>query len=832
MCFVACGDEGGTKDNDPGEILPDVVAVTGVELSAESKNMVVGDEVTLTATITPEDADNKTITWASSDDAVATVAEGVVTAVAEGEATITVTTEDGGFKDECAVSVGALVVKAESIEVTWDVESVKPGTSTAIVTKILPENATTTELVWSSEDEKVAKVVNGKLVAVANGETTISVAVEGVDGVETTFDVKVYTPVASFTVDTEELILDMEDVTSGTIAYTLLPATASNKNITWTSDKEENATVAEVDGVVTVTAVAPIEADGEFVTITGTTEDGEIAKSCKVYVNAVKVKVSEINLSADATTIAIGATATISAEVLPADAFDATYTYELTSGADFATFDAETGVVTATAVGEVVITATANDGSEVAGTITITVIPVYATAIALDQTSLSVKAMDEAVTLVATFTPETATDKTITWASDNETVATVVDGVVSFLAEGTANITATATGVDPEATEAVTATCAVTVAAGPMQIGTADALVAFFSNVDGASVNADVILTADVDLTGVENTVTAFSDGAFAGVFNGGGYKITGLKINAGDASALFGQVSGEIKNLTLENVTVTGGKSVAGIVSKLLGGGKVTNCSVKNCTITGTGNDIGGIVGINDQLAIVSGCSNEGSAVSGGRAGGIVGYNNSLVIGSYNTGSVTGIADGGIIGGIVGNNNAFVTACYNTGAITAQANTTTIGGIVGAGSAKTAFAYGSYNTGVITLGPDAAATNGGIAGNYGNYPGRARDAYHWVDNNTNGNGPAGSGYVQKTGAISYAAITLEALNKVDEAVVEGLTSTLNSQALFGVSGNYGYNVYGPSVFAKDVEPLTYHYVFVPSTDGGSPTLKYVEGLE
>ena len=73
------------------------VAVTGVSLNASSGELVIGSQTTLTATVAPSDASNKTVTWTSSAPTVASVANGVVTALAAGSAVITVTTADGGF---------------------------------------------------------------------------------------------------------------------------------------------------------------------------------------------------------------------------------------------------------------------------------------------------------------------------------------------------------------------------------------------------------------------------------------------------------------------------------------------------------------------------------------------------------------------------------------------------------------------------------------------------------------------------------------------------------------------------------------------------------------
>lgn len=83
------------------------VAVTGVSLNASSGELTVGGQTTLTATVAPADASNKAVTWASSAPTVASVVNGVVTALAPGSAKITVKTADGGFTAEYALTVKA-----------------------------------------------------------------------------------------------------------------------------------------------------------------------------------------------------------------------------------------------------------------------------------------------------------------------------------------------------------------------------------------------------------------------------------------------------------------------------------------------------------------------------------------------------------------------------------------------------------------------------------------------------------------------------------------------------------------------------------------------------
>lgn len=93
-----------------------VVAVTGVELNKTSVELNVSATEQLAATVNPMDATNKNVLWSSSNNAVATVENGLVTAVAEGEAVITVETEDGGFKATCNVKVAGTVKPLSSMD--------------------------------------------------------------------------------------------------------------------------------------------------------------------------------------------------------------------------------------------------------------------------------------------------------------------------------------------------------------------------------------------------------------------------------------------------------------------------------------------------------------------------------------------------------------------------------------------------------------------------------------------------------------------------------------------------------------------------------------------
>ena len=111
-----------TPDPDPTPTPdPDPVYVTSVELDQSELALTLGDRYTLKATVYPSHADNKAITWRSSDEAVATVEGGTVKAVGAGTATITVRTEDGGHTATCVVTVtdptGTATISGEQVYV-------------------------------------------------------------------------------------------------------------------------------------------------------------------------------------------------------------------------------------------------------------------------------------------------------------------------------------------------------------------------------------------------------------------------------------------------------------------------------------------------------------------------------------------------------------------------------------------------------------------------------------------------------------------------------------------------------------------------------------------
>ena len=156
--------------------------VTGVTVSPTTGSITVGGPaLELTATVAPENATNKSVTWSSSDDTVATVSPtGEVTAVGAGSATITVTTVDGSFTASCAVTVSAATVAVTGVTVSPKTDSLAVGDADITLTAtIVPENATNQNVTWSSSSDSIATVSDAGVVhAVGAGEATITVTTE------------------------------------------------------------------------------------------------------------------------------------------------------------------------------------------------------------------------------------------------------------------------------------------------------------------------------------------------------------------------------------------------------------------------------------------------------------------------------------------------------------------------------------------------------------------------------------------------------------------------------------------------------------------------------
>jgi uncharacterized protein YjdB len=167
---------GNSSGGTPGGDQPaTAIKVTGITLDKTIMTLDVGGAPgTLTATVTPTSATDKTVTWTSSNAAIATVINGMVTAVTPGTTTITAKTVDGGFTATCQVTVNAAVVPVTGISLNKTALALSVGASDILVATVTPTSATDKTVTWTSSNAAIATVINGTVTAVAPGTTTIT----------------------------------------------------------------------------------------------------------------------------------------------------------------------------------------------------------------------------------------------------------------------------------------------------------------------------------------------------------------------------------------------------------------------------------------------------------------------------------------------------------------------------------------------------------------------------------------------------------------------------------------------------------------------------------
>ena len=256
------------------------IGVTGVSLSSNTLTLNVGDTNTLIATVLPTNATNKNVTWSTNNSSVASVNNGTVTAHAKGQATITVTTADGGYSASCSVTVNEVstTVSVQGVTLSTNTLSMKVGGTTTLTANIRPTNATNQNVTWSS-NSAVVSVNNGLVTANSVGQATIRVTTE--DGnysdtcIVTVSENTTTTSVIGVTLNNDTLTMNKIGGTQ-TLGYTITPSNATNKNVTWSTSVP---TVASVNnGLVTANA------NGTTV-ITIRTTDGGYTDTCTVTVN-------------------------------------------------------------------------------------------------------------------------------------------------------------------------------------------------------------------------------------------------------------------------------------------------------------------------------------------------------------------------------------------------------------------------------------------------------------------------------------------------------------------------------------------------------------------
>ena len=163
------------------------VEVSSVSLNTPTIEMVEGETFTLVATVLPKDAEYDGVIWASSNASVASVNSGIVSALKEGTSTITASA--GEKSATCSVKVSAKTIAVTSITLDKTSLSMQVGETETITATVKPDDTTDKTVTWSSSDESVVKVDNGKVIAINTGQAKITAAV---GNIATSCDIVVY----------------------------------------------------------------------------------------------------------------------------------------------------------------------------------------------------------------------------------------------------------------------------------------------------------------------------------------------------------------------------------------------------------------------------------------------------------------------------------------------------------------------------------------------------------------------------------------------------------------------------------------------------------------
>ena len=258
-------------------VLRRIIYAESISLDLTEAELTQGESVQLTATVSPDNTDDKTVIWSSSNEAVATVdATGLVSAISEGKATVTATTANG-LTAACTVTVIPPVIEADGITLNITQTQIYTDGTLQLMATVSPDDTTDKTVKWSSGDEEIATVdATGLVSPISEGKTTITATTA--NGLTASCEVTVLKRIVIISPESITLNITQAGLTEGEsvqLTATVSPEDADDKTVTWTSD---NSAVATVDASGLVSAIS----EG-MATITATTANG-LTASCEVTV--------------------------------------------------------------------------------------------------------------------------------------------------------------------------------------------------------------------------------------------------------------------------------------------------------------------------------------------------------------------------------------------------------------------------------------------------------------------------------------------------------------------------------------------------------------------
>ena len=430
---------------------PEPVRVSQITLNSQALTLEVGESEKLTATVSPFNADNPTIIWASDNASIAKVSGGTVTAVAPGTARITAKADDGGISDACVVTVPVPFVFVSGVTLDQTSVTMKETEWLQLHATVSPSNADDPSLTWTSSNKEIVQVTSeGLLLALKPG--TADITVTTVDGGKTaTCKVTVKDKVTGLTLEPPKMDILVGD--EADIIASLQPEDAS-VTISWQSVDPEIVSVDEKGHIKALAA-------GDAVICAATDYKG-IQAFCKIHVRN-KIESLTVTASSGKKEINIGETLQLTAEVKPMGLPGTESKWE-SSSTSVATVNAD-GLVTAKSKGTVTITVTVTNGREAkTATYDITVIkPV--SKISVSPQTIELFAGDEieiGKDLIISVEPADADYNGFKFSSSTAGIISVSEGKITGVKAGTVTLTITPEKANPKNLKAV---CKITVKA-------------------------------------------------------------------------------------------------------------------------------------------------------------------------------------------------------------------------------------------------------------------------------------------------------------------------------------------------------------------------------
>ena len=427
-------------------------------ISAGGLNTIITDDGTLqlNAEVLPANASNKTVTWSIiNGTGLSTItSSGLVTAVKNGTVTAVATANDGsGISGSMVIAISNQVVPVTTITVKSELGTNKITTENGtlqLYSEVTPIYATDKSVTWSIIDGTGQASINagGLVTAISDGTVTAIATSNDGTGVFGSLTIANSKNITTINV-TGEGGANTIAIDNGTLQLNaaILPENASNKAVTWSIINGTGQGTISPAGLVTAV-------DNGTVTAKATANDGSDVTGSLTITNSNQiVPVTGITISGkdSATFITTDSgTLQLSAEVLPVNASNKTYTWSIIEGTNLASINSS-GLISAVDNGVITIRAIANDGSGVFDTFIVTisnqVIPVESIGITSIGGANSITTGNGTLQLSATISPANATNKSINWSIVNGTGRARINstGLVTAIDNGTVTAIATAT---------------------------------------------------------------------------------------------------------------------------------------------------------------------------------------------------------------------------------------------------------------------------------------------------------------------------------------------------------------------------------------------------